>query len=101
MTETILCAAIYYPEYCELPSGYNLINIDKGLVLCGHRHYNIIGQCIGFKLRQADMGKYIQGFLTNTNRFVDRKEALLIAQNANQLKEGEHVFKELYSENLY
>lgn len=29
--------------------------------------------------------KAIQGFLTNTNRFVDRLEALEIARNANQL----------------
>ena len=44
-----------------------------------------------------------QGFLTNTNRFVSRLEALEIARKANQLKPDEPINEHigLYSENLY
>jgi hypothetical protein len=39
-----------------------------------------------------------QGFLTNTDRFVDRKEAGQIAFDAGQIKEET---KRLFSEDLY
>ncbi len=109
--EYILCAAIWYldlPDQKMPPK-----NVDKGIVVCGQRH----GHCIDImstlgKLRSVQfgpnsVGKTIQGFLTNTNRFVDRKEAMEIAFAAKQLKEEvinrlsfskEHI---LFSEDLY
>lgn len=43
----------------------------------------------------------IDGFVTSTGRFVDRKEALVIAQNADQLRsESAHQLGELQSEHL-
>ena len=47
-----------------------------------------------------------QGFLTNLNRFVDRKEAYQIAKNANQLAPwvnitGDSENTKLFSEDLY
>jgi len=48
-----------------------------------------------------EVGQIIQGFLTSTNRFVDRMEALEIARNANQLNDREVHGGKLYSENLY
>jgi len=44
--------------------------------------------------------KTIQGFITSKNRFVDRKEALIIAQNNNQVI-GDIIGYNLYNENLY
>jgi hypothetical protein len=44
------------------------------------------------------VGEYEQGFLTNTNRFVDRKEAGQIAFAAGQTEELKTT---LYSEDLY
>lgn len=102
MPEQILCAAIWYKEF-ESPS-HNVINIDKGVVVCGHRH----GHCIGIMKSLANKrtvtfapdaaGEHEQGFLTNKNRFVDRKEAAKIAIAAEQCIEG---IETLYSEDLY
>jgi hypothetical protein len=44
------------------------------------------------------VGEYEQGFLTNTNRFVDREEAAQIAFDSGQIKQ--HTIT-LYSEDLY
>jgi len=102
MDERILCAAIWYPD---LPTMRFLpVNIDKGTVVCGHRH----GHCINTvytlsKLRTVTFaedatGEHEQGFLTNTNRFVDREEAAKIAFAAGQIKKE---LVTLYSEDLY
>ena len=107
MNEKILCAATWYmdlkpvknlPTYTYLPN-----NLDKGLVFCAHRH----GQCLNVKgavtgLRDAESGKYIQGFLTSKNRFVDREEALQIALKENQVLNIHNIRgNRLYSEDLY
>lgn len=68
----------------------------------GHRH----GQCIYSKcavtgLRDAESGEYIQGFLTNLNRFVDRKEGWDIAKKANQIVRVSGSEGTLYSEDLW
>ena len=41
-----------------------------------------------------------QGFLTSKGRFVDRKEAKIIAKNANQLLR-DSIFENLISEDIY
>lgn len=89
--EIILCAAIWYkdiPIKLLIISNTLPINCDKGLVFCGHRH----GQCMhtmtsvtGLRSVKTEVGNYIQGFLTNKNRFVDRQEAYSIAFKANQI----------------
>lgn len=105
--EYILCAAVWYKEI-KLKKIFhfqstNPKNCPTGLVFSGHRH----GQCIYTKcaitgLRDCESGENEQGFLTNKNRFVDRKEALIIATVAGQLKEGERISSVgLHSENLY
>ena len=106
MKEYILCAAIWYKEIPlkkEIPQVLPK-NCDTGLVVLGHRH----GQCMwtmssltGLRsvTNAADgVGEYEQGFLTNTNRFVDRKEAGQIAFEASQTEELKTT---LYSEDLY
>lgn len=89
MKEYILCAANWYNDH--LVHEHSPFNIVEGFVVCGRRHHNcidIFAMIAGFpyddkanKLRKTE----VQGFLTNTNRFVDRKEALIIARGAGQL----------------
>ena len=50
--------------------------------------------------KNGRIGETVQGFVTNTHRFVDRVEAKLIAEKANQIKEHTN-FNELYSEDIY
>jgi len=104
--EYIICAAIWYRE---LPTQHFLpVNITEGIVICGHRH----GHCIDLlktmcnlrttKLGPDSVGTTVQGFLTNTNRFVSRKNALQIAKDANQLINPSYITgNELYSEDIY
>lgn len=48
------------------------------------------------------VGEYEQGFLTNTNRFVGRVEAMKIAIESGQVVQNEtHKTNELFSEDLY
>ncbi len=84
VSERILCAAIWYKDLelkKDIPIKFYLpINIEKGVVFCGHRHV----QCLYTKhvitgLRDAESGEHEQGFLTSLNRFVDRREAFNIA----------------------
>ncbi len=81
--EYILCAANHYKdgkEHIDQP-----INVSSGYVLCGRRHHNIINtKASVFKLDNGDINN-IQGFITNTNRFVDRQEAYKIAFEADQI----------------
>ena len=82
--EKILCAAIWFPEYHKRPT-HGPKNVDSGIVLCGRRHPDVIGQwaaLTGTSLPAA----HLQGFLTSDNRFVDRVEGLIIAVQALQGK---------------
>ena len=87
--ERIICAANYYDDNIERV--HQPSNIKTGFVICGRRHNNCINTfAMIMKLPYSTyahriQNKEIQGFLTNTNRFVDRKEALIIATNAKQL----------------
>lgn len=99
MKEYILCAAIHYIDdnkYDAQP-----FNIEKGFVLTGWRHFNILP--IATRLGRKTIGPdHKQGFLTNTNRFVDRKEGRRIALEAGQIEEGKTFQKrDLFSVDLY
>lgn len=103
--EYILCSAIWYKEISLLKPevlenrGFAPYNVDKGLVLCGWRHANIIYQLVALTGKpDHQQGESEQGFLTNKNRFVDRIEAADIAFKAKQIPE--EVIR-LFSENLY
>jgi len=104
MKERIYCAAIWYKE---LPTAKHMpTNIGKGVVVEGHRHADIIRTVLNLLGKRTvqngenSVGETEQGFVTNTNRFVNRVEALKIAKEANQLIE-ETTFPELYSEDIY
>ncbi len=102
MKEYILCAANHYDDGQE--NVHEPVNIKTGFVVCGRRHHNCIhtfAMIVGFpytedghKLHNTEE----QGFLTNTNRFVDREEGAKIAFAAGQITEEK---KTLYSEDLY
>lgn len=107
--EFIICAANYYND--DISHQFKPDNIDLGFVICGRRHHNCIAtfaMIVGFpydekahKLRQTE----IQGFMTNTNRFVNRKEAYKIAFEADQIIGPNKGYPEnsigLTSEDLY
>ncbi len=88
--ERILCAANYYNDgniHTHQPK-----NISRGYVVCGRRHHNCIMTfahlIVGFPYN--DFGHAIhqteeQGFLTTTDRWVDRQEAYKIAFEADQI----------------
>lgn len=102
--ERINCAAIWYKD---LPSvKYMPVNINKGVVVEGHRHADIIRTVINLlgkrtcQFGENAAGESKQGFITNKNRFVDRVEAMSIARAANQII-SDTSFPELYSEDLY
>lgn len=87
--EYILCAAI----------ALFIKDNEPPVIIGGYRH----GECMTNAIKMG-YSNYIsqdeQGFLTSTGRFVDRKEAKMIAKNANQLIR-DSVFENLISEDLY
>lgn len=104
MGEYILCAAIWYKDLkLKITFEHNVlpVNCDRGLVFCGHRHPHCLytmGSITGLKSSEHEVGEYIQGFLTSKNRFVDRKEAAIIAYKSVQILEEKTT---LFSEDLY
>jgi hypothetical protein len=70
------------------------------MVLCGWRHGCIFPQIGGLVADRQKLGIFEkeQGFLTNKNRFVGRKEGGRIAFDSGQTKELKET---LYSEDLY
>lgn len=107
--EYILCAANHYDDGLIRES--SPVNISSGFVICGRRHFNCIktnAMMLGFPYSEKAMKivkTEIQGFLTNTNRFVDRKEAYKIAFEADQIIGPNKGYSEnsigLTSEDLY
>lgn len=93
MDEFIICAAIRHE--------------DTGKIYYGHRHNHCIDASNGelsWTLNRQEISKIkrTQGFITNKNRFVDRKEALQIALANNQVIDIKQIRgNELYSEDLY
>lgn len=83
--EKILCAAIvnfvnsvWYKETAT--AAFLPINIDKGTVVCGFRHphcteftkftIHTLVALTGKRSVIAEIGEYVNGFLTDSNRFV-------------------------------
>lgn len=94
--EYILCAAIHFndsKEYLHQPK-----NIKEGFVLCGRRHHNCITNLTVFGKKMADYKDKTQGFITSKDKFVNRSEASIIAEQAGQIKACNGT---LFSEDLY
>jgi hypothetical protein len=83
MREYIICSAIHIDnkkEYIHKPK-----NIKTGFVVCGRRHHDCFHTL--FMIDSAvDKNIITQGFLTNTDKFLNRKESFQIARCANQIK---------------
>ena len=93
MKEFIICAAIKHE--------------DTGKIYYGHRHNHCLEASsaeLSWTLSRQEICKITrtQGFITNKNRFVDRKEGLLIALENNQVLDKKEIRGDnLYSEDLY
>ena len=75
------------------------IKMPDGRVWTGKRHHHCIAtivQATGQNVRNE-----VQGFVTMEGRFVDRQEAMLIAQKAGQLDDLPRHKTDLFSEDLY
>lgn len=108
--EYILCAAIWYDDGIEHKENA-IPYVQTGIVLAGHRHYNVISLMPTGKdylkdfpernlLKMEDF-KSTQGFITSNARFVNREEAAEIAFNAGQVDEDVKKRGKLFSEDLY
>ena len=99
--EYILCAAIHYDDDKVHP--HQPKNIKQGFVICGRRHHNcfaIMGSLLG--IGNYDKNKIVQGFVTSLDRYVDRKEGLVIAMAAKQIRKQKQTPEDvLISEDLY
>jgi hypothetical protein len=99
INEYIISAAVWFQDgnkHIHQP-----INIDVGFVVTGRRHHNCFISVSILKnedYRVSDYGNNMQGFLTNKNRFVNRKEAAIIAYDAKQIDKPTEV---LFSEDIY
>lgn len=96
--EQIVCASIWLKDTER--AFHRPINTPGGVVISGFRHGDCISQIVALTgKRLFEHGEHIQGFLTNTNRFVDRKEGAEIwIKNGGTLN---HSKDKLYSEDIY
>ena len=89
MKERIQCAAVWVDTGKADPPRRSFSYPKTGLMFCGWRH----GDCFTNMFAWADLLPpdererigYHQGFMTSTGRFVNRAEAVPIAQNADQM----------------
>lgn len=87
MKEYILCAAIHFDDgntYTNQPA-----NISTGFVICGRRHHNCYATYAAIRevndKKHFQLGESVQGFITNRDRFLNRKEAYIIALSCEQI----------------
>ena len=97
--EYIYNACIWYrdlPTQKQLPN-----NIDKGIVVSGINHAQCLSTANALTGKKMfRLGYSEQGFLTSHNRFVDRKEALKIALENEQVLYKHGSQNILFSEDL-
>lgn len=126
--EYILCAAVHYDNGLKYKL-HDKFGIETGFVIAGWRHpyvasilptnpyyiknlfdkedkegiqkYEELNVKYGWQEESLTRCETVQGFLTNTGRFVNRKEAFEIALNAGQITEDCGYCGELFSEDLY
>lgn len=105
--ERLICSAIWYKDDVKHDNCNASLTGDyhdaTGIVFCGLRHADCFGvlwlTIPNFKQKP---GNPVQGFLTNRNRFVDRKEAAQIALATGQVKAEElGNYTDLFSEHVW
>lgn len=86
--EKIICSAIKF----------QIIGSEYFHIMCGKRHADVFETMFHQKI-EYDKKTHVQGFLTSTDRFVDRYEAAEIALAAKQITNSNiHI---LYSEDVW
>ncbi len=91
LKEYILCSAIHYNDGKQYV--HQAKNITVGIVVAGRRHHNCIttlSALLGDQYDKKLAGRDVQGFLTNTDRYVTRKQGYVIALRAGQLLHNMH-----------
>jgi len=101
MKEYILCSAIHFDD--GLKHTAQPKNITSGFVVAGRRHDNCYLTAAILIGKEEPLGlpnfPVINGFITNTDRFVDRYEGFKVAVLSGQVKDdGDKV---LISEDLW
>ena len=91
MPKLVAAAIKFYPEDSEYPQ-----------IVCGKRHCDCFEWMFKHRV-EYDKNTHEQGFLTNTNQFVDRYEAMNMALDGGQVSEedGYESGQQLYSEDLW
>ena len=91
MPKLIAAAIKFYPKDSEYPQ-----------IVCGKRHCDCFEWMFKHQV-EYDKITHEQGFLTNTNQFVDRYEAMNMALDWGQVSEedGYKSGQQLYSEDLW
>lgn len=95
--ETIIAAAIKVknPHYEDFDLVISAPPPSRHFHLL-HGYHDLLKTTHATGVNRAD-----QGFLTSTGRYVDRKEAMIIAREANQTFIAEFNDVDLFSENLW
>ena len=129
--ERIICAAIWYDNGLTYERQKHIYGVPTGFVLCGYRHPDIVDvlptnphfleevfkdkEHNAEEIQKYEELKYkygwqeggltrcntVQGFMTSSGRFVDRREAWRIAFAYGQIGEDGGYNHELFSEDLY
>lgn len=91
MPKLIAAAIKFYPKDSKYPQ-----------IVCGKRHCDCF-EWMFKHLVEYDKNTHEQGFLTNTNQFVDRYEAMNMALDWGQVSEEDGYVsgQQLYSEDLW
>lgn len=74
------------------------IQLADGRTIRGHRHDDCIQTAIKWKAKASE---HVQGFMTSYNRFVDRKEGMLLQKMAGIESINGYRGDILFSEDLY
>lgn len=104
MKELIVCAAIKFNKRNQKDINLNRKGVE--VIIPMVRHYSIDGrdvlEAIQPYTEECEIKEISRGFITNFSRYVDRKEALKIAKENNQIRNSiGYEPDELYIEMLY
>ena len=72
----------------------------NGTILTGHRHHNIIADAKEAGYTRQDVAQAEQGFVDQTRKFYDRKEAGKHAEECGQVVVGHATIQHVYNPRL-
>lgn len=82
-----------------ISSAIRVTKDDKTFVIMGRRHCSCYKTMYDAGIKRPFKDE--QGFVTDEFEFVNRLEAKKIAEECNQILEGEGQYKELFSEDIF